>query len=108
MQKNTPNKDDLLRPQHEIVMKPEQFAADKPSEESPPSPIYHKLDFTSNAPKAPVRTTTSQEDTPKSSSSPSAATQKPSPYIPPLMAKVNEDIDTSYWENSQYYEGESV
>ncbi|CAF0760658.1 unnamed protein product [Adineta ricciae] len=103
VQKSTANKDDLLRPQHEIVMKPEQVATDKPTEESPSSPIYHKLDFTSNAAKAPVRTATTQ-DTPESSSSPSAATQKPSPNIPPPMAKVNEDIDTSYWENSQYYE----
>lgn len=91
-------------------MKTEQIATEKPTQESPSAPIYQKLDFTSNAAKAPIRTATPQEDIPNSSSSssPSAATQKPSPYIPPPMTKVNDDINKSYWENSQYYEGKSM
>ncbi|UJR25685.1 hypothetical protein I4U23_007036 [Adineta vaga] len=111
VQKNVPNKDDLLRPQYEIVMKRDQVETNTSTEETPASPIYHKLDFTSNASKAPIRTANLFEDAQKSSPSTSQVTQqtpaKPSPPLPPPMVKASEERTASHWDNSEYYEEES-
>ncbi|CAF3691621.1 unnamed protein product [Adineta steineri] len=105
------NDDDLLRPEYESVLKriPIQTPV-TPTEKQLPQDIYQKLDFISNAPKAPVRSTNPFNDEVQKSSSSSLSSAASPPQSPPpkaftpppppiTRASEGQASSSSYWDN---------
>ncbi len=86
-------------------MKKEHNQTDASTEQQPQEQIYHKLDFTSNAPKAPVRSTNPfNEDVQKSPPPPPQVVQQ-LPREPTLTTTASEQRTGSYWENVESFKG---
>jgi len=85
-------------------LKKEHNQNEAPTEQKPEEQIYHKLDFTSNAPKAPVRSTNPfNEDIRKSPPPPQVAQQLP--REPTMTTTAPEQRTASYWENVESSKG---
>jgi hypothetical protein len=85
-------------------LKKEHNQTDARTEKQPQEQIYHTLDFTSNAPKAPVRSTNPfNEDVQKSP--PSSQVFPQLPREPTMTTTAPEQRTASYWENVEYSKG---
>jgi hypothetical protein len=108
---NTDNDDDLLRSPYENILKLGNNSINRSTEQKPKEETYEKLNFASNAYKAPIRSTNPFDDDIQKSSSPTNIPRQPPPsptnvpqQAPPPQAKAIVS-DEPYWENTGEYHG---
>jgi hypothetical protein len=117
---NTNDDDDLLRSPYENILKLGNNSINRSTEQKPKEETYEKLNFASNAYKAPIRSTNPFDDDIQKSSSPTNIPRQPLPsptnvpqqpppsptnvpqQPPPPQAKAIVS-DEPYWENTGEY-----
>jgi hypothetical protein len=92
---NTDNDDDLLRSPYENILKLGNNSMNTPTEPKPKEETYERLNYTTSAYKAPVRSTNPFDED----------VRKPSlPPLPPLPQAKSAVSEERHWDNTNEYQ----